>query len=193
MKHYFSMLTYQRISFIFFVFFFMIFLMFPIATAAGGESNAEDKVISLSANAEPLGEVLNKISMASGYKFILDKEWENSRVTVALENVTVNQALNQILRDLNHVIIYGTDQKVKIVIYGKAAHESATPIPSMGESSVEKPVPGLPPAEAVEQEESPDTEGMPPNADVVTDREAKSRAVINKQKKRQKIDDSDKE
>jgi type II secretory pathway component GspD/PulD (secretin) len=191
MKRYFSVFTYRVIALNFFVFLFMIFLMLPVVTAAGGKSNTDDTVISLTAKDEPLGEVLNKISMSTGYKFSLDNEWESSRVSAVLENVTLHQALSQILRDLNHVIIYSTDQKITIIIYGKAAFEGASTVPSIDKSSAPTPVPELPPSQAVEQEESSGTEETPSDANVDSDQKSKSSALINKREKKHKPNDSD--
>jgi type II secretory pathway component GspD/PulD (secretin) len=193
MKHYFGVFIHQCIVIDFFFLLFMIFLMLPVVTAAGGESNIDDKLISLAAKDEPLGEVLNKISKATGYEFILDDEWEGNRVSAVLEDVTLHQALNQILRDLNHVIIYGTDQKIEIIIYGKAAFEGASTVPSIDKSSAGTPVAGRPDSQAVEKEEISGTEEKPSGDNFVSGRKYKTRAVIDKRKKRRKVNNSDEE
>jgi type II secretory pathway component GspD/PulD (secretin) len=200
MKHFFGVYTHQHIALFFFAFFLMLFSMLPIIPANSGETNINDKVVSLTVKDEPLGEVLKKISMANGCEFILDNEWQNHPVTADLEKVSLNQALTRILRDLNHVIIYDSDQKIRIVIYGKAVSGGASTIPLSGgvysapvkdESSVETSEPELPASQDVEKEETSGTEETPLDDTAVSDGKPKTHAPLRKQNKRHNVDDSD--
>lgn len=202
MKHFFGVHTRQHIALSFFVLVLMLFSTLPIIPANGGENNSDDMVISLTANDEPLGEVLKKISLANGYEFILDNEWQNHPVTIDIEKVSLNQALKQILKDLNHVIIYDSDQKIIIKIYGKAVSGSISSVPLPGgvssaplkdESSVGKAESELPASQDIEKEETSGTEETPSDDNAVSGQQSKSRTVINKRKKRHKLNDSDEE
>lgn len=200
MKQFFGVYIHQHIVLYFFVFFLMLFSMLSIIPANGGESNIDDKVVSLTVKDEPLGEVLKKISMANGCEFILDNEWQNQPVTADLEKVSLNQALKRILRDLNHVIIYESDQKIRIVIYGKAVSGGASSFPSSGdvssvplkdESTVETPEPELPASQDVEKEETSSTEETPSGDNTVSDRKPKTHAPLRNRNKKRNVDDSD--
>ena len=186
MRHYYGVFIRQHVALYCFVFFVMFFSLMPIVTAAGGENNMDDKVVSLTVKDEPLGEVLRKISSANGCEFILDNKWISHRVTADLEKVSLNLALIRILRDLNHVIIYDSDQKIKIIIYGKIESKSVSSVPSTAGSSARMPEPELPASQAVEKDESSD-------ANAVSGRKFKSRALINKRKKRHRLEDMNKE
>jgi len=110
----------------------MLSLIFPIPSSAGNESKAGDELISLKVKDEPLGNVLNKISVATGYDISLDDKWQNYRVTASLEAVTLHEGLKRILRNLNSAIIYVSSKKIQIIIYDKTASESTTYAPPVG-------------------------------------------------------------
>ena len=102
--------------------------------------------------------MLKKISMATGYEINLDSEWQSHRVTASLEDVSLDKGLKRILRNLNYVIIYGSDQKIKIIIYDKIASEGVSSAPSTDKSFNSTSVPGLPASQVLEKEDSSGTE-----------------------------------
>lgn len=83
------------------------------------ETQAE--LITMVIEDEPLGDVLLKIAMATGYEFSLDDSWRDYRVTASLEKVSLPRGLKQILKNLDNAIIYGSDRKIKIIIYDKTS------------------------------------------------------------------------
>jgi hypothetical protein len=94
----------------------------PTATVAEPAATHAE-LISMTIEDEPLGDVLKKISMATGYEFSLDDSWQSYRVTASLEKVSLHKGLKRILRNLDNAIIYGSDRKIKIIIYDKTAPE----------------------------------------------------------------------
>jgi len=134
MKHYFDVFNLQHTALNILLFLVMLSLILPIVSTAGGETDTDHKVISLTVKDEPLRDVLKKISMATGYKISLDNNGEGHLVTVSLEKVSLHKGLKRILRNLNNVIIYGSDQKIKIIIYDKTTSEAVSSVPSTDES-----------------------------------------------------------
>jgi hypothetical protein len=112
----------------------------------------------------PLGEVLEKIEETTDLKFNLDEQWKDIPVSVTLDKAPLDKALKRILVNLNNVVIYGSNDQVKIVVFGKAEPSGApgrpTGPPSYGQPL---PVPQPPPlpdenpsvSEETEPESSP--------------------------------------
>jgi len=140
MKHYFSVFTHHHIALDIFLFLAILSLIFPIVSTADSEANTYDKLISLTVKDEPLGDVLKKISLATGYEINLDNEWQSHRVTASLEEVSLHKGLKRVLRNLNNVIIYGSSRKIKIIIYDKTAPEGVSSAPSTYKSFDRMPV-----------------------------------------------------
>jgi len=134
MKHYFDVFTLQHIALNILLFIVMLSLILPIVSASGGETDTDHKVISLTVKDEPLGDVLKKISMATGYEISLDNKGQSHLVTVSLEKVSLHKGLKRILRNLNNVIIYGSDKKIEIIIYDKTTPEAVSSAPSTDKS-----------------------------------------------------------
>ena len=112
----------------------------------------------------PLGEVLEKIEEATDLKFKIDEQWKDIPVSVTLDKAPLDKALQRILVNLNNVVIYGSNDQVKIVVFGKAEPGSATGRPA-GRPSYEQPPP-LPqppslPDENPSASEEPEPEGSP--------------------------------
>jgi hypothetical protein len=181
MKHYVSVFTRQHIALITFFFLAMLSLILPISSAGGNESSAGDELISLTVKDEPLGDVMYKVSMATGYDISLDNKWENYRVTASLEEVSLHKGLNRILRNLNSAIIYVSSKKIKIIIYDKTASEEASYAPSAKKSldrtpvSQRRPYPPSkhrpPTSQAIEKEDSSGTDEEPSDNPLVSDNE----------------------
>lgn len=119
----------------------VISAMLPMASSAGKETHTADELITLTVKDEPLGEVLKKISMATGYEISVDTSWQSFRVTASLEAVSLHKGLKQILRNLNNVIIYGSSREIKIIIYDKTTSEGVSSAPSTDRSFDRMPVP----------------------------------------------------
>jgi hypothetical protein len=144
-----------------YLFLALCFLISPVASFAGNKTNTGDELVSLTAKDEPLGYVLKKISMATGYEIVLDHNWQNYLVSVTLDEVPLDKALKRILKDLNNVIVYVSRKKIKIIIYDKMSPERGSPAPSNEKAfippgrSFRHPEPGLPGSQAIEREEAP--------------------------------------
>ncbi len=168
MKQYFSVFTRQHIPLTIFLCLTVVSVMLPIASSAGKEPDTADELFSLTVKDEPLGEVLKKISMATGYEISLDNKWQSYRVTASLEAVSLHKGLKQILRNLNSVIIYGSSRAIKIIIYDKTAPEGVSSAPSTDASLDRTPVPRrrsqhpletqLPPSRVLEKENGSENE-----------------------------------
>jgi len=85
-----------------------------------GADSKDEPRISLKAQNQPLGDVLKKISQDTGYKFKINGQWSRHPVNASIDNMPIIQGLKLILRGLNHAIIYESDNRVKILVYGKA-------------------------------------------------------------------------
>jgi len=130
MKHYFSVFARYHIALTIILFLATLSLFLSMLSSAANETNAGDELISLTVKDEPLGDVLYKVSMATGYDISLDNKWRNYRVTASLEEIPLHKGLKRILRNLNSIIIYVSSKKIKIIIYDKTASEEASDTPS---------------------------------------------------------------
>jgi|GEM_PF-4106502 len=162
-KRYLSIFFDQSIAFKIYLFLAFLFLMSSIASLAGNKTNTGDELISLTAKDEPLGDVLNKISRATGYEIDLDHDWRDYLVSVTLEKVPLHKGLKRILKDLNNVIVYVSSKKIKIIIYDKISPDRGSSAPSNPNErplispnrSYRPPAPGIPDSQAIEKEEAP--------------------------------------
>ena len=130
MNHYFSAFADHRIALIILLFLATLSLFLPVSSSAASEIDSGEKLISLTVKDEPLGDVLYKVSMATGYDISLDDKWQNYRVTASLEEVSLQKGLKRILKNLNSAIIYVSSKKIKIIIFDKTASEGASYTPS---------------------------------------------------------------
>lgn len=89
-----------------------------VQQAIGAESQDEPH-ISLKIKNQPLGDVLKKITLDTGYKFELIDQGGIYLVNVSIENMPLHRGLKLILQGLNHSIIYESDKTIKIMVYGK--------------------------------------------------------------------------
>lgn len=179
MNRYFSVFAHHRIVLIIPLFFAALFLFLPISSSTADEIDAGEELISLSAKNEPLGDVLYKVSMATGYDISLDNKWQNYRVTASLEKVPLHKGLKRILKNLNSAIIYVSSKKIKIIIYDKTVAEGASLPPSTDQSLERTPVSQrrpnrssehrLPTSQVVEKEDGPGTNEEPSDNPVVSD------------------------
>lgn len=104
---------------------------------------AHEYLITLNVQNTPLGAVLEKIEADTDLKFNIDEQWKDVPVSVTLEKIPLDKALQRILVNLNNVVIYGSNDQVKIVVFGKAAPGAASGRPA-GPPLQEQPPPPLP-------------------------------------------------
>jgi hypothetical protein len=157
--------------------FMTVVLVLLLVQGAGpvfGGGTGEDVRVTLVAKAEPLEEVLNRLSGMTGIRFRIRDEWRRIPVSGSLENVPLSRALKRLLVNYDHAVIYESDDVARIVIYGQtergkasAASPAAAPYsrtpnePPAPEETVEPPEEGQPePEQPVRQEEPPPT-GQP--------------------------------
>ena len=93
---------------------------FFIPTPAICDNSVADEIISLNATNQPLGEVLENISIAAGCQFSIDESWEDYPITASFNSEPLHRGLKRIFRDINNAVIYGADRTIKIVIYNEA-------------------------------------------------------------------------
>ena len=84
-----------------------------------GAEAQDEPHISLEVKNQPLGDVLKKISLETGFEFKLNNRWRIYPVNVTMENIPLHRGLKLILNGLNHAIIYESGKSIKIEIYGK--------------------------------------------------------------------------
>jgi hypothetical protein len=120
---------------------------------------AEDRLITLSVQNIPLSGVLEKIAAATGLTFDIDEQWQDTPVSVTLDKIPLEKALQRILVNLNNVVIYHSTNQVKIVVFGKA--EPAGAAGSPGRPPAYTPPPPPPPEESPPVEEELEPEDRP--------------------------------
>jgi hypothetical protein len=138
---------------------------------------AADPLISLTAKNEPLGDVLAGITRDTGYRFNLNRKWQDHPVSATIGNLTLEQGLKRLLRSLNHTIIWESDKTVTIMVFGKADPSPSGPAisfkapprsePEAIETSIE---PDAPPADEPEPADAAvaDEENREPETGVST-------------------------
>ena len=149
----------------------VLFIFLILYGFAQGKSEFSE-LISLNTSNEPLAEVLDTVSQASGYEFIIDENWDDLPITVKFEEIPLDQALKRILANVNHAIVYNSDRKVLIRIYEKdssiSSHTGAPPthqrlqVPFYQSPQIETPTPPDPappePPDEMTQTEEPEAE-----------------------------------
>jgi hypothetical protein len=85
----------------------------------GSESGEGPVVFSLDVKDEPLGEVLKKISKATGYEITIATEYTKIPITARLQGVGVEKGLNRVLKDFNHaLVVIDAEKKISVKVYG---------------------------------------------------------------------------
>jgi len=120
MKGY-SQIIEQHFTVICFLFSLICCLGVFTSRAAHTDNSIAEEIISLDVTGQPLGEVLEDISEATGYQFIIDESWEEFPINASFKNEPLHKGLKIILRNLNNAVIYGSDHKIKIIIYDAEA------------------------------------------------------------------------
>ena len=126
-----------------------------VQQAMGAEAHDEPH-ISLKVKNQPLGDVLKKITLDTGFKFKLNNQWSIYPVNASIENMPLDRGLKLILQGLNHAIIYESDKSIKIMVYGKVDSRKTDSYPIQPFSSQ---------IQDNQQEPPPLTESSPEEAD----------------------------
>jgi type II secretory pathway component GspD/PulD (secretin) len=128
-----------------------------------------EEIISMDLADQPLGQVLDDIAAATGYRFIFDESWENFPISASISNESLHKGLKRILRNLNNVIIYRSDRTIQIIIFDEAAASENRSNALVKRASDEEPArqpytmpAGLLPAPPPPNEELPDVEDDDP-------------------------------
>jgi hypothetical protein len=95
------------------------FFVFYMPAKANSGNSVADEIISLNVTDRPLGEVLEKLSIAANCQFRINEKWEDYRITASFDNEPLYRGLKLILRDINMAVIYGAGRTVKIIVYDK--------------------------------------------------------------------------
>jgi hypothetical protein len=192
MKNHFSVFTHPRIALIILLFLATFYLFLSNSPSSASEIDPGEKLISLTVKNEPLGDVLYKISMATGYDISLDNKWQNYRVTASFEEVSLHKGLKRILKDLNNAIIYVSNKKIKIIIYDKTDSEGAsyttsdekpldrTPVSQRQSYRPWKQRQSLPTSQDIEKEDSSGTDEEPSDTPIVSDQESDTSTLDSK-------------
>ena len=112
----------SQIGILILIFFFIngFFTWFPNHQLLAAEGKFEKIHFSIRADNEPLKEVLKKISEASGYEIRFNAQVADERVSIQLDNVTLNEALARVLQAYNHLSLWNDANKViKLVVFKK--------------------------------------------------------------------------
>jgi hypothetical protein len=115
---------------------------------------AADPLITLTAQNEPLGNVLETITRDTGYRFNLNRKWKDHPVSANIGNLPLEQGLKRLLRSLNHSIVWESDKVVTIMVFGKA--DPSRPGSDISFAS---------PPQAYQEETEPTAETEPASAD----------------------------
>ena len=99
-----------------------------IQQAKGAES-LDEPHISLEVENQPLGDVLEKITIDTGFEFKWNDQWRTYPVNASVKNVPLQRGLKFILQGLNHAIIYESGKSIKILIYGEVDTRSTNSYP----------------------------------------------------------------
>jgi hypothetical protein len=91
-----------------------------VPRSSGADSDPERESVTINVMDEPLNQVLGKISKASGYEIVFDEKWGNMPVSLSFENEPLDKALNRVLANLNHAVIWNeVERKISIFISGE--------------------------------------------------------------------------
>jgi hypothetical protein len=131
-------------------------LPWAVSFPAGAAERVDpaEPLISIEAQNEPLGQVLDQITRDTAYTFIVDEQWRTYPVRTAFQDLSLNDGLKRILSNLNHVIVYESDDEIRITIYGQATPRTGGAAPR----SYEPPAMPIQPPETTPDEQEPPIE-----------------------------------
>jgi len=142
----------------------LLYFHVGIIQQVSGSEIKKEPHISLKAENQPLGDVLKKITLETGFKFKLNDQWSSYPVNASIKDVPIHKGLQLILRGLNHAIIYESDKSIKILVYekGDSRQSDSYPIQSLslqiqGSQQEPAPLPESSPEETVELRRTDDS------------------------------------
>jgi type II secretory pathway component GspD/PulD (secretin) len=96
------------------------FICIPNHASLAAEGQPEEEIFSIRAANEPLREVIKKISEASGYEIRFNTQLADERVSLQLDNVTLNEALARVLQAYNHMSLWDdANHMITLLIFKK--------------------------------------------------------------------------
>ncbi len=117
------------------------------------QSASGDPVVTLAVENHALGDVLDMITSETGYQFNLSESWHGFPVSANIDGLPLEQALNRILRNLNHTLVWESDKVVTVTVFGEVKPGDAGP--GVSYASPPNPVPEEPePEEMYEESEA---------------------------------------
>lgn len=123
-------------------------------------SEGIEPVFSLDVRNMPLVQVLDQIERETGRRLVMEPSWNQYPITVSFRNFSLGSGLKRVLANLNHAVIYESQQEIRIVIFGEAVNQSA------GSVSRPRSAPVMPDAredESLTQEDDQEEEAEPEN------------------------------
>jgi hypothetical protein len=93
-------------------------LCFGAVEAAVAQPASRVPIVSLKVNNIPLGEALATLSRDTGYRFYLNPQWKAHPVSVDISKIPLEAALKRLLRNLNHSIVWESEDSIRIMVYG---------------------------------------------------------------------------
>ena len=96
----------------------MLFAFSPCYPSISWSSDSTtETTFSLNVEDEPIGEVVEKISKATGYEITIDPEYAKLPITMSFKNVTVDVALRRIFGKLSkYMIINDAEKKISLSV-----------------------------------------------------------------------------
>jgi hypothetical protein len=150
-----------------FILWFLLFIGNDIAVnPVSATDSVTYPVIKLTVNNQPLGEVLGAITAETGYEFNINEQWESHPVSATIDNLPLEQGLKRLLRNLNHTIIWDSNQIITIMVYGNT--DSTSHHSRISHAAPPRSIPAVPPAETEDFDEPQDdlsSEKEAPEAD----------------------------
>ena len=108
---------------------FGFLLPHPFHQSLSAEDINVNKVFSISAVNEPLREVLKKISKASGYEIRFNTQYATERISIQLDDVTLNESLKRVLQAYNYMTLWDDENNIITLLIFK---ESGPPVTLSG-------------------------------------------------------------
>ena len=128
-------------------------LLGPALRPSTAQSASGDPVVTLAVENHALGDVLEMITNETGYRFNLSESWQGFPVSANIDALPLEQALNRLLRSLNHTLVWESDKVVTVTVFGEVKPGDAGP--GISYASPPNPVPEVfDPEEAYEESEA---------------------------------------
>lgn len=117
-----------------------IFTILAPCSTADEPAQPSEPTVTIVAQNEPLGQVLEKIGRETHSTLTVSEGWQNHPVSIDLKGIPLSEGLNRILVNLNYAIIYESDTAIRISIYD-AGDSSGAAIPERNYRAPAMPMP----------------------------------------------------